>query len=258
VQVLAAPSTSADTGSRTGRRFEAPSQEVRQMSSQEPDLQEPIIPPTRSKALADGVFSIAMTLLVLDLGVPVVTQSSGDGALEKALLEMWPDFAFYVLSFLILGIFWLIHRVIFDVIMKYDTTLVWLNILYLMFVVLIPFSTSLFARYPTQQTATIVYGANVLLMFLMGFAMFSYAAGGHRLVDPTFDPVVIRGARIMGYVYIAVLLSGIAISFVSPLVSTLVYGAQALVILVFTIVGKADIVFTGGAAERRRRQSGGS
>ncbi len=100
--------------------------------------------PGRLLALADGVFAIAMTLLVLELGVEGIAKTANNAEVVHGLLEMWPKFLIYGLSFLILGIFRVIHQSIFDAIKRYDTTLIWLNILFLMFVALVPFSTALF------------------------------------------------------------------------------------------------------------------
>jgi uncharacterized membrane protein len=199
------------------------------------------IPPERSKALADGVFAIVMTLLVLELAVPVVMTTSGHDSLAHQLLEMWPEFLFYFLSFLILGMYWLMHHMLFDVVIAYDSTLVWLNIFYLMFVSLIPFSTSLFGRYASEKVTTVVYGVNLLLIFFMGFSIWTYVTGKHRLVPKDLDPNLIKGGKIMGCVYFAVLLAAIGLSFVSPLVSAIVYGAVVVVFISLTIVGRAEL-----------------
>jgi uncharacterized membrane protein len=201
----------------------------------------PVIPPERSKALADGVFAIVMTLLVLELAVPVVMSTGGHSSLVHELLEMWPEFLFYCLSFLILGMYWLVHHILFDMIIAYDTTLVWLNIFYLMFVSLIPFSTSLFGRYAGEKVTTVIYGTNLLLIFLMGFSIWTYATTKHRLVPKDLDPDQIRGGKIMGYVYFAVLLAAIGLSFVSPLISAIIYGALVVAFISLTIAGRAEL-----------------
>lgn len=102
--------------------------------------------PERLSTLADGVFAIVMTLLVLELSVPVVKGLSGNSELLLKLAELWPEFLIYGLSFMILGLFWVIHHSIFADVKRYDTTLVWLNIAFLMFVSLVPFSTALVGK----------------------------------------------------------------------------------------------------------------
>jgi uncharacterized membrane protein len=87
-----------------------------------------------------------MTLLVLELSVPVVKGLSRNSELLYKLAEMWPEFLIYALSFMILGVFWGIHHSIHADVKRYDTSLVWLNILFLMFVSLIPFYTALVGK----------------------------------------------------------------------------------------------------------------
>ena len=89
--------------------------------------------------LSDAVFAIAMTLLVLDLRVPDLPEGLVDSELPAALLSLWPKYLGYVLSFVVIGTFWVIHHSIFRSIRRYDRTLLWLNFLFLMFVAFVPF-----------------------------------------------------------------------------------------------------------------------
>ena len=198
------------------------------------------VAPDRLKALADGVFAIVMTLLVLELTVPAATEVAHSGGLARVLAEMWPEFLFYGLSFLILGIFWLVHHMIFDVIERSDPTLVWLNIVYLLFAALIPFSTALYGKHSGETISATIYGANQLLVFFMGFSIWSYATGKNRLTTGDVDPALIKGTKMMGYLYFIVLLIAIGLSFVDPLVSTIIYAAFAIIFIALTTFGLAD------------------
>ncbi len=200
--------------------------------------------PDRLKALADGVFAIVMTLLVLELGVEEIAKTSENKELIHGLLEMWPRFLIYGLSFLILGIFWVIHHVIFDAIKRNDTPLVWLNILFLMFVALIPFSTSLFGKFGAKQIAALIYGANMLLIFNLGWAIWAYATGKRRLVDSKLDPALIRGANLMGLVYTLVMIPAIGISFINPIISFYVYIFIVIVFIISTALGRGEIAMS--------------
>ena len=91
-------------------------------------------PPDRLNALADGVFAIVMTLLVLELGVGEIAKTASSEGLLRGLLEMWPRFLIYGLSFMILGVFWVMHHMIFQAVTRHDTSLIWINIFFLMFV----------------------------------------------------------------------------------------------------------------------------
>ena len=207
----------------------------------------PPIPASRLSALADGVFAIAMTLLVLELAVPVVAAEE----LAEALREMWDEFLMYGLSFLVLGVYWLIHHMVFDSIRRYDPTLVWLNILYLMFAALIPFSTALVVEHGAVTTTAALYGANMLALFIAGWAMWTYATSRHRLVADDIDEAIVQGGRRMGLVYFAVLAVPLALAIVSPVASMVVYSAVVAVFIGFTIVGRWEAVTIGHRSRNR-------
>ena len=152
---------------------------------------------------------------------------------------MWPKFIAYVLSFLVLGVFWLIHHILFDNIAYYDARLAWLNIVFLLFVALVPFTTSLLGEYLMEKTPAIIYGIQLLVIFLMGFFIWSYAMG-KKLSDAEIDPSVIRGAKRMGYAYFAILIPAIVIAFFAPLVSIIIYGFFVLIFILITGFGRAE------------------
>jgi uncharacterized membrane protein len=153
----------------------------------------PVVSPERLKALADGVFAIAMTLMVLQLGVPVAKGLSRETELLRELGKLWPEFLIYVLSFMILGVFWVMHHAIFGFVRMFDTTLVWLNILFLMFVSLIPFSTALVAKNGFVTVTAVIYGVNMLFILNLGWAMWAFITGKHGLADKGIDPTLVRG-----------------------------------------------------------------
>jgi uncharacterized membrane protein len=103
-------------------------------------LVEQLHDPTRVLALSDGVFSIIITLLVLDVRVPELTQGQ---SLNEALREVRPSFTAFVVSFIIAGMYWVGHRDLFAVIRRTDRGLVWLNILFLLPLCLLPFGAQL-------------------------------------------------------------------------------------------------------------------
>ncbi len=201
----------------------------------------PPVSPQRLQALADGVFAIVMTLLVFELSVPTVATAEEDG-LGTALREMWPEFLGYVLSFLVLGVFWLIHHMLFDAIKRYDTTLVWLNIVFLMVAAFVPFSTGLFGEHGATSVTAIVYGLNMLIVFDMGWAIWAYATGGHRLVDPDIDPDLVRGGRLMGGIYSLVMAPPLLLAFAFPKLSFALYGVIVAAFIAATMLGRWDVV----------------
>jgi len=196
----------------------------------------------RQKALADGTFAIVMTLLVLELAVPVIHDAS-NLELTQALAAMWPKFIAYTLSFLVLGVFWLIHHFLFDNITYYDASLAWLNILFLLFVALVPFTTSLLGEYLLEKAPTVIYGIQLLVLFLMGFSIWSYSTS-KQLSDVEIDTKSIKGAKQMGYVYFIIMIVAIIIAFFAPLVSIIIYGLIVLLFITITAFGRAEYAVT--------------
>jgi len=200
-----------------------------------------VISPERLKALADGVFAIAMTLLVLQLSVPVAKGLSKETELLRELGKLLPEFLIYVLSFMILGVFWVIHHSIFGFVRRYDTTLVWLNILFLMFVSLIPFSTALVGKNGFVTVTAVIYGFNMLLILNLGWATWAFITGKRQLADESIDAIVVRGGNRMGLLYAAVMLASIGLAFLIPGVSFFIYSVIVLAFIISSLMGKGEV-----------------
>jgi len=148
----------------------------------------------RIEALADGIFAIAMTLLVLTLTLPDMTQTKL--GLSQLLAEQWPKFFNYALSFLLLAIFWIVHHQQFHVIRRTDRRHVWINIGILMFVALMPFSTDVVGDYSGETLAELLFGANLMILGLLFLLNWWYACWKHRLVDADLDrETIVSGIR---------------------------------------------------------------
>jgi uncharacterized membrane protein len=170
------------------------------------------------EGLTDGVFAIVMTLLVLGLGVPVFKESSTHQQLTQ-LLEMWPKFACYFVTFLMLGFTWSVHHRMFSIIKHSDSVLVWTNMMCLMFASLLPFSTSLLAEYMGQQVPILIYEGNFFMCMLAGYLSWSYAAGKYRLVATDIDSHEVRQRKIMFLGGIAFTAIVMGVSYLNPIVS---------------------------------------
>ena len=119
----------------------------------------------RLTALSDGLFAVAMTLLVLDLRVPVLAgESSSEHGLWAALLKLGPSFEAYLLSFTMLGTFWLAQHTLLGILGRCDRTLTWINVGFLFVVSLLPFSAALLAHYVHLRLAVGVYWLNIVLL----------------------------------------------------------------------------------------------
>jgi uncharacterized membrane protein len=135
----------------------------------------------------DAVLAIAITLLVLDLKVPEVASGLG-----RSLRALWPSYLSYLLSFFIIGNYWMSHHRLFRPIVRYDDRLMLLSLLFLFFIALLPFSTKLIALHPVSRTAVIVYSLNILPLGLITYALTRHAYVGNRLIDPSRGPADVR------------------------------------------------------------------
>ena len=137
----------------------------------------------RLTALSDGVFSVAMTLLVIDLKTPMAEAVHSEHDLWTALLPLGPRLVTYLMSFVTLGIFWLGQQAQLDRVKHSDRDLTWLHVAFMCAVTLVPFSTSLLAEFFTYRIALIVYWANILLLGLLLLATWRHAVRGGLLRD---------------------------------------------------------------------------
>src|SRR6201996_1140143 len=141
---------------------------------------------SRLEAFSDGVFAVAITLLALDL---TVAGPAGHGHLIDQLHDKWPAFLAYLISFFMIGIVWVNHHVLVRSIVKVDRTLLFLNLVLLLFVVLIPFATGIVAEYFSRhdwdtQVAMMLYGG-VFLGMSIGFGtIFEWTLHGQRVDQP--------------------------------------------------------------------------
>jgi uncharacterized membrane protein len=172
----------------------------------------------RLEAFSDGVFAVAITLLVLDLNL------SGHGGLTHQLRAEWPHYAAYVVSFMVIGIIWVNHHGMMGQLRRVDRWLLFLNLLLLMFVVLIPFPTSVMAQYlgPGGWNAKVAVAFYNAVMEAMGLAfsgMYAWAGRHEELLHETVDAAEHRSSlRQFGIGAVAYLVL-ILIAFLNPLVA---------------------------------------
>ena len=145
----------------------------------------------RMEALSDGIFAVAMTLLVLDLHVPDLSGGGSPGGLAAALGAQWPAYLAYISSFLTAGIIWANHHAMLRTFRALDKVLLFLNVLLLMVISFIPFSTQVLARYLLARdfapTAMLVYSGTMTLMAVSFFSVWWYA-GRSGLLREALDP----------------------------------------------------------------------
>ncbi|MGD0910212.1 MAG: TMEM175 family protein [Candidatus Acidiferrales bacterium] len=118
----------------------------------------------RLAALSDGIFAVAMTLLVLDLRVPAAEAVHSGSELQHTLMSLAPQIVMYMMSFLTLGIFWVGQQTQLNHLERSHRSLAWIHMVFLFAVSLMPFSTRLLAEFMIYRTALIVYWLNILLL----------------------------------------------------------------------------------------------
>jgi uncharacterized membrane protein len=192
----------------------------------------------RLESLADGLFAIVMTLLVLELSVPVITGSSVSSELTGKLIELWPKVLTYILSFILLGAVWEDHHTMFHYVVRSDGKLAWMNIILLMFVALVPFSTSLLGNYSGTRVAAVIYGINFLIIIGMHLLTWRYINRDSTLTDKAIETkYVVRWKK--GYLFGCISYAiGIGIAFINPVASICVYAFLALIRIIAMIEPK--------------------
>lgn len=179
----------------------------------------------RLAALSDGVFAIAMTLLVLDLRFPAdeVMHVHTERDLWRALVNLSPRLIAYLMSFLTLGIFWVGQQTQLNYFVRSNRNLVWIHLGFLFAVSIMPFTTGLLAEFITYRVALVAYWLNILLLGVALFVSWQYASrAGLVREDTTVDMASAIGRRIV--------------------VAQALYAAGALLCVVNTYVSIAAIV----------------
>jgi uncharacterized membrane protein len=145
---------------------------------------------------SDAVFAIAITLLVLELKLPGLGHDATERELLAALLALIPRAAGFLVSFFLIGQTWVEHHRLWGFVARHDTGLIWRNLLMLLFVAVVPFTTSLFSEHHTSSVALAVYAGAFALMGLAKVGLWRHAVA-RGLLHPGFDPVALAqvGAR---------------------------------------------------------------
>jgi uncharacterized membrane protein len=144
----------------------------------------------RIEAFSDGVFAIAITLLVLQLVVPGPRVPEAD--LPRALHQQIPKFLSFGLSFWVIGRYWVAHHGMFAYIARHDSTFLFLNLLLLFVVVFLPYPTALLGEHGDKLVPVLFYASTITAVSLASALLWWYASHGHRLIHRDIDPGFIR------------------------------------------------------------------
>lgn len=176
----------------------------------------------RVEAFSDGVFAIAITLLILEIQVP---ESAGHGGLRHSLLNLWPSFLAFLASFMTIGVMWLNHHRLFTLIRKCDDGLIAFNLLLLLGITWIPFPTALLAEHlrgSDSVTAGVVYAASFLGISIVFNLMWAYVVRA-RAVSEHLDVDAITRQYLLGPIMYGALIPVAFFSGVACLILSVLY-----------------------------------
>ena len=189
----------------------------------------------RLEAFSDGVFAIVITLLILEVKLPEVSYND----LPKALHQILPSIGAYVLSFILIGMYWMFHHYSFAFINEVDGVLLWLNIFFLLCISFLPFPTMMMGRYPFQKLPMIIYGINLVLSNLNGFIMLLYLNKNRQLTNHTFTDKLYK-SQVRIYIGVnGLYMLCILLALLSPIISLVLFS----IITVFLII--RSMIFMG-------------
>ena len=183
----------------------------------------------RIEALTDGIYAIALTLLVLELKLPELPHESTAAELLQRLVALWPKVLSWLISFLFLGLMWTSHQRVFHYVKKVDRAVSSINLWSLMLVSVIPFSASVFGEHGDLTPAAAPYALNVFALSILGFLQLRYLLAHPALLDPKIGPATARAMYIRTAGSITGSLLALALAFPAPGASAWAY----LVTLVF-------------------------
>lgn len=122
----------------------------------------------------DAVFAIAITLLVIEIKVPEFHNGETNKEVLSHLAHMIPKFIGYIVSFILIGVYWMFHHRLFGFLVRYDVKLIWLNLFFLMFIALMPFSSGFYSENFGRNTAFMLYALNLTAIGLLGYWLLRY------------------------------------------------------------------------------------
>jgi uncharacterized membrane protein len=190
--------------------------------------------PARVLALTDGVFAIIITLLVLEIHVPELTQGH---SLNEALGVLRPSLVAFVISFVLAGMYWVGHRDLFALIRRTDRGLVWLNILFMLPLCLLPFGAGMIGRYDQEPVALRIYGLVLVTIAIMRVVIWLYATNRPHLLWQRLDDRQRRAGLALNLVPGLVYLLAFLVAKAAPGLSLLIYaGLPVLYFLSITVL----------------------
>jgi len=189
---------------------------------------------TRLEALTDGIFAIIMTVLLVGLSEAFnLSGSLTQTDLFKFFFALKNDLGIYVLTFLILGVFWFEHHWQFHFIKHADVALVFINIFWFMVICLLPFTALLLGNHGHLSIPVFLFELNILLSSLILYVHWLYASKRHRLLDPEASKDTVSSHREAGLFLIGICVLALMVTFWNAVIGLLVLSASPLVFVFY-------------------------
>jgi len=204
----------------------------------------------RIEALADGIFAVAMTLLVLDIKMPETIAYASDADLWRRLVSLEHAVATYVISFAMLSVYWVAHHFHFHFIERTDRGLLWINLYLLLAITLVPFTTDIVGDNVHLWLPAILYGVNLLLIAGAFIVQIEYVRRHPHLGAADLTPTMARILRRRAWLMTIVPVVSMAIAFYSPRLALYLYLSLP---LLHMVPGGLDLAAAPRAARGVRR-----
>jgi uncharacterized membrane protein len=205
----------------------------------------------RLLALSDGVFAIAITLLVLQLTVPEISGRGIGSQLAGQLLSAVPKIVTYCIGFAVIALFWLGHRRVFFYIVRSDAVLTFLNLGLLLCVAFMPFPTAILSLYGETAVAVIFYTSTLTVAGLLNLVLWLWAASGHRLIRADVSDRLIRNHSWRACISPAVFLASMPLALWSPTIAEMSWLSILVISVVFRRVLGVEEAHPAPVSHRR-------
>ena len=156
----------------------------------------PKVKPEHVIAFGDAIFAFAITLMTLSINIPDLPQNLTESELLSRLYELYPKVEDYIISFAVIGIFWISYHQIFNFITRSHIAMVYLNLLFLLLITFLSITTSLVIDYGSYQISYVIYCVVVILASSLLALIWWYATKDYRLIDKDIHPLLVRGIMV--------------------------------------------------------------
>lgn len=176
----------------------------------------------RVLGISDGIFGFAMTLLAVNVDFPNLAANTDPAQVTQAVWDLAPQLTIFATTFILVAMYWQVHRRVFRYIKRNDAQVTWLTLLQLMFVAFLPVASGLFDTYPDVTAVIVLYAGTLMAIGVLGSLLWSYAQRAH-LIDPNANPIMLEYYTFRGNVTLLIYLLILAVGIVAPLYARTVF-----------------------------------